>query len=68
MSDAKKNSPQQPTSETRQTASKPAAHVLLKVLTWLLGLAAAGTFAVLMLVAMALATAYPNLPDISGLT
>jgi len=68
MSDAKKNSPQQPTSETRHAARKPAAHVLLKALTWLLGLAAAGTFAVLMLVAMALATAYPNLPDISGLT
>ncbi|MCZ8075090.1 MAG: transglycosylase domain-containing protein, partial [Paucibacter sp.] len=41
---------------------------LTRVLAWLFGLAAAGGVAVLMLVALALAMAYPNLPDISGLT
>jgi len=34
---------------------------------WLLGLAAAAVFSVLLLVGIALAVAYPNLPEISGL-
>ena len=34
---------------------------------WLLGLAAAVVFSVLLLVGIALAVAYPNLPEISGL-
>ena len=39
-----------------------------RVAAWLLGLAAAGAISVLMIVTMALAVAYPNLPEISGLT
>jgi penicillin-binding protein 1A len=35
---------------------------------WLMGLVAAATLSVLMVVAIALAVAYPNLPEISGLT
>ncbi|MEF7616424.1 penicillin-binding protein 1A [Aquincola sp. MAHUQ-54] len=38
-----------------------------RIVAWLFGLAAAGGIAVLALVAIALAVAYPNLPEISGL-
>ena len=41
---------------------------LLRALGWLLGLSAAGALALGLLVAVALAVAYPNLPEISGLT
>jgi penicillin-binding protein 1A len=41
---------------------------MLRALAWLAGLAAAGAVAVLACVAIALAVAYPNLPEISGLT
>ncbi len=40
----------------------------LRIGAWMLGLAAAASLSVLMVVAMALAVAYPNLPEISGLT
>ena len=39
----------------------------LRLVLWLLGLMAAGLVGVLMLVAVALAVAYPNLPDVSDL-
>ena len=39
----------------------------VRVAAWLFGLAAAGAVSVLMVVAMALAVAYPNLPELSGL-
>ncbi len=39
-----------------------------RLLLWCLGLAAGGTLAVALLLALGLALAYPNLPDISGLT
>lgn len=39
----------------------------IRGLAWAVGLTAAGAVSVLMLVALALATAYPNLPDISEL-
>ncbi|MEO7242465.1 MAG: PBP1A family penicillin-binding protein [Variovorax sp.] len=41
---------------------------LAKAFLWTLGLIAAGVFSVLCLVAVALAVAYPNLPDISDLS
>ena len=41
---------------------------LVKLFLWTAGLAAAGIFSVLMVVAVALAVAYPNLPDISDLS
>ncbi|MFN3415050.1 MAG: penicillin-binding protein 1A [Caldimonas sp.] len=46
----------------------PWAHWATRVAAWALGLLAAGAAAGAMLVAMALAVAYPNLPDIDGLT
>ena len=44
------------------------AHPLLRAVAWLLGLLAAGVFSVLLLVGMALAVAYPQLPEIASLT
>ncbi|WP_219851636.1 penicillin-binding protein 1A [Methylibium rhizosphaerae] len=46
----------------------PWAQGVARYFTWLLGLAAAATLLVAMMVAIALAVAYPNLPEISGLT
>jgi penicillin-binding protein 1A len=40
---------------------------LVKLALWAIGLLAAGLFAVLMVVGVAMVTAYPNLPDISDL-
>jgi penicillin-binding protein 1A len=40
----------------------------LRVLAWLVGGVMAGTLMLLLLIAVALAVAYPNLPEISGLT
>ena len=41
---------------------------LFKLLAWAAGLAAAGLVALLMVIGMALAVAYPNLPDVSDLS
>jgi penicillin-binding protein 1A len=41
---------------------------MLKVLAWLFGLALAGALAGMLVVAVALSVAYPNLPDISDLS
>jgi penicillin-binding protein 1A len=40
----------------------------IKLLKWAVGLTAAGAMALLMVIALALAAAYPNLPDISDLS
>lgn len=45
----------------------PQRHWLLRLLLWSAGLLLAGTLAVLLVVGVALAMAYPNLPDISDL-
>lgn len=46
----------------------PWAQGVVRYLSWLLGLGMAGVLGVLMMVSIALAVAYPNLPEISGLT
>jgi penicillin-binding protein 1A len=43
-------------------------HWILKGVLWLLGLGVAGALSLLMVVGIALAVAYPNLPDISDLS
>ncbi len=55
--------------------SSPSAHAgptwrraLTRLLLWMCGLALAGTLALLMVLAVALSVAYPNLPDISELS
>jgi penicillin-binding protein 1A len=52
--------------ETKPSASKAWAW-LVKLALWALGLLAAGLFCLLMVVGVAMVTAYPNLPDISDL-
>jgi penicillin-binding protein 1A len=42
--------------------------ILLKFFAWTVGILAAGALSVLMVIAVALAVAYPNLPDISDLS
>ena len=68
MSEAKKTIPQSRDSAPSPSSTHPALRVLGRLLLWFTGLLAAGTAGVLLLLALALAMAYPNLPDISGLT
>ena len=62
--------PKKPTADTPETPSSGAwlGRWLLRVALWSLGLATAGVLSVLVLVAVALSVAYPNLPDISELS
>jgi len=64
-------------SDSERAAARPSAapaakrgpgRLLLRGLGWLLAAGLAGTLAVAMLLGLALAVAYPNLPEISGLT
>ncbi len=58
-----------PTDQERAPARRPTwVSLLLKVLLWSAGLVAAGIIGVTMVIAVALAVAYPNLPDISDLS
>jgi len=56
------------------SSAKPASSLplwgqwLVRTSLWLVGLAAAASLSVLMVLAIALSVAYPNLPEISGLT
>ena len=54
-------------SDTAKHSSSKQAHWLWVALAWLAGLSAAAILSVLTLVALALALAYPNLPDISDI-
>ena len=57
------------TTSSPQRAPRPIWQAWLKaILFWTAGLAAAGFVALLMVIGMALAVAYPNLPDISDLS
>ena len=62
--------PKKPTADAPETPSSGAwlGRWLLRVSLWSLGLATAGALSVLVLVAVALSVAYPNLPDISELS
>ena len=69
------NSPAEPTGSTSKTPPvsprqpRPVwVEWLVRLLLWAAGLAAAGLVALLMVIGMALAVAYPNLPDISDLS
>ncbi len=56
------------TAKATQNSSHPAAQWAIKVVLWGAGLALAGVVSVLLLVAVAMAMAFPNLPDISDLS
>ena len=60
--------PTTPASEEKKSTATPAPqrmHWLLRALLWMFGLAIAGVLSVALVVAIALAMAYPNLPDVS---
>ena len=70
MSDAQKKTPQRSAPEqpaAKPSAGNPALAFMGRSFGWIFGLMLAGAFCVLLLVAMALAMAYPKLPDIGGL-
>ena len=64
--------PKSPSSEASPSAkSQPrprSMHWLLRIMLWGAGLALTGALSVLILIAIALAVAFPNLPDISALS
>ncbi len=63
--------PTPPTNKTSSKSSKSAnspRHWLVRSFFWLAGLAAAGLFALLLIIGLALTMAYPNLPDITDLS
>jgi penicillin-binding protein 1A len=68
MSEANKTIPQSRDAAPKPSPTHPTLQLLGRLLLWFTGLLAAGTAGVLLLLALALAMAYPNLPDISGLT
>nr|WP_315495397.1 penicillin-binding protein 1A [uncultured Rhodoferax sp.] len=55
-------------SKTESSTSSARMHWALRILLWLVSLGLAGLFSVLAMVALALAMAFPNLPDISDLS
>ena len=62
--------PSEPTSTPPSPAASAATkrHWLVTLLFWCMGLAVAGAMSIAMVVAMAMAVAFPNLPDISDLS
>ncbi|HCX80869.1 MAG: penicillin-binding protein [Curvibacter sp. RIFCSPHIGHO2_12_FULL_63_18] len=55
-------------SKPKSSPSSGPMHWALRILLWLAGLGLAGAFSILAMVALALAMAFPNLPDISDLS
>jgi len=66
---SRKSSP--PESDDRANTRSPGPSVIqtvLRVLQWIVGLALAGAVSLAMIIAIALAVAFPNLPDVSALS
>lgn len=68
MSDTDKKPAKSSPSKSTNTGASRALAVLKHTLAWLLGLMGAGVLGVGLLVGLALAMAYPKLPDVNGLT
>ena len=64
----KPSSPASPEANSSHAARPPWLGMIIKLCMWAAGLALAGALSLLMVVAVALAVAYPNLPDISDLS
>ena len=62
-----KTAPDSPKTSRAKPAPQSVVAWLIKLVAWSLGLAVAGLTALLMVVGMAMAVAYPNLPDVSDL-
>ncbi|EHR70018.1 penicillin-binding protein, 1A family [Burkholderiales bacterium JOSHI_001] len=66
---ASSSGPDRPSPRPAASSSRSGwSRVLLRVIGWFFGLVLAGVVSVLLGLALALAVAYPNLPEISGLT
>jgi len=59
-------SPEKSTSKTRPGGPSP--HWLVRIVLWTVGIGLAGVLSLAMVIALALAVAFPNLPDISDLS
>ncbi|MBV8501637.1 MAG: penicillin-binding protein 1A [Paucibacter sp.] len=68
MSDTPKKSTGRGKPDSSAAPRHPAVHFMVRALAWLAGSLAALAVCGLLLLGLALAMAYPNLPDISGLT
>ena len=62
------NSKSSGTDSTNLIKQNPSVHWIMRLLLWTLGLIGAGALSLLMVIALALAVAFPNLPDISDLS
>ena len=60
--------PQNTTTNAGSAAPKPGLHWAAKALLWLAGIGLAGLLSILIFVGIALAVAYPNLPEITDLS
>ena len=63
----KPTDPQKPASQTPSPPEATPLNLLIRLLKWAAGLATAGMLALLMVIALALSVAYPNLPDVSDM-
>jgi penicillin-binding protein 1A len=68
MSAAKNKTAQPAKSEPKPSAGRSPLTLVRRILAWMIGLVFAACGGVALLIGLALAMAYPNLPDISGLT
>ncbi len=64
----KPNSSDNETAQQAQGSSPSVGRSILRMLRWLVGLAFAGAASLALLIAIALAVAFPNLPDVSALS
>ncbi len=60
--------PKNPQAQPPVNSPSSTRHVVVRVITWAIGLAVAGGLSLLLVIAVALSVAYPNLPDISDLS
>ena len=60
--------PKNSTAKPSATPPDSARHIVIRLIIWATGLAVAGGLGLLLVIAVALSVAYPNLPDISDLS
>jgi penicillin-binding protein 1A len=64
----KPNSTDNETAHQPQGSGPSGLHSVFRILRWLVGLAIAGAASLALVIAIALAVAFPNLPDVSALS
>ena len=61
-------SPKTSNAKTSDKSTDSSRHIAVRLLLWAIGLAVAGGLSLLLVIAVALSVAYPNLPDISDMS